>query len=873
MWKRNRIQVLLAIVLLAFSQLAIGDTAASSALAASATAAQSLVSEATSTIAAETNGSSTSSNSISTVLAHLTDSIGDLAEAISRAAQEAEQQFLKLLDPELFYSYGGSPPVYPTPEGSGAGAWASAYDRARGLLANMSTEEKAGILSGALDANGCSGFSGAVSRLGFPGICLNDAESGVRTAELVNGYPAQIHVGASWNRNLTFKRAQEVAREFKAKGVNVMLGPVIGPLGRIAKGGRNWEGFSNDPYLAGELVAPTVSGIQQSVIACAKHFIVNEQETNRMPFLVGLLGLFNQSVSSNIDDRTMHELYLWPWYDAVKAGLGSAMCSYNRINNSYACQNSKIINGYLKTELGFQGFVVSDWYAQQTGIASANAGLDMAMPNSRFWGLDQLSIAVSNGSVNSSRLDDMVTRVLASWYRFAPFDNPGIANYASTDARVQASAPILFQSAVEGHVLVKNINGILPLKTPRVLSVFGYDADAGFNTSSDDSTLYDFGIPNAKEYPNGDSFSGLDMDFYMAEIVPDGDAGPPVALNGTLKTGGGSGAITPTISIAPYDALVQQAMQDNTTLFSDFTSLNPKVNTSTDACLVFINALASESWDRSTLADAYSDTLVLNVASQCSSTIVVIHNAGLRLVDQWIEHDNVSAVIFAHLPGQESGSSLTEILYGRQSPSGRLPYTVAKTESDYGNLLGPTLPDSENIFYSQSNFTEGLYIDYKHFIENGITPRFEFGYGLTYSEFTYTGLNVILNSSVDTSFLPPDSDTTGDASPEGGLASLYDVIATVQANVANIGNVTAAEVAQLYIGIPKSGLPKALRGFDKLLIEPGGSVSASFSLRRRDLSTWDAVQQQWVLPRGTYSVMVGKSVLDIQLNGTIVLSA
>lgn len=751
-------------------------------------------------------------------------------------------------------------------EAPGTGEWEDAFKKARELIASMKVDEKIDVLIGRLDAKGCSGFTGSVERLGFPGICLNDAESGVRTGKLVNGYPAQIHVGASWNKTLALERARFIGREFKAKGANVLLGPVVGPLGRIAKGGRNWEGFTNDPYLAGALVAPTIQGYQESVIACVKHLVANEQETNRLPPLAGYLGILNHSVSSNVDDRTMHELYLWPFYDAVKAGVGSVMCAYNRVNNSYACQNSKVMNGYLKTELGFQGFVVSDWNAQQTGIASANAGLDMAMPNSRFWGLGQLKAAVANGSVSESRLDDMVARVLAAWYRFAPFEEPGLNKHTSVDARDEAAAPILLQSAVEGHVLVKNVRNALPLKKPKTLSVFGYDAIGGSNTSAtSDDILYGFGLSNAKRYTDGRPFTGFEMMLHFSTLVPAGSSGPDVALDGTLITGGGSGAITPVSSVAPFDAISQRAAQDGTTLYTDFKSTNPEVKPS-DACLVFINALASEAWDRGTLADEYSDNLILNVASKCDNTIVVIHNAGVRLVDRWIEHENVTGVIFAHLPGQESGSSLVEILYGHQSPSGRLPYTVAKTEEDYGNLLNPTLPDPAHPFRPQSNFTEGLYIDYKHFIEKDITPRFEFGYGLTYTNFSYSDLRISKNQTADKSYLPPDHSQTP---PEGGLASLYDVIATVEATVKNIGTETAAEVAQLYVGIQGSGVPKALRGFDKQLIQPGESVKVSFPLRRRDLSKWDTEKQQWVLPPGPHRVMVGKSVLDIQLEGEL----
>lgn len=267
---------------------------------------------------------------------------------------------------ERFWSYGRSPPVYParklfirdsctvqadhipfSAQGHGFDDWHVPYQRAMKMVRQMTAEEKANVSFGYDPDNGCSGLSGSVPRLGFPGLCLNDAGSGLRGTDGVNAYPAGISAGASWNKALTFQRAKFMGAEFKAKGSDVILGPIVGPLGQIAVGGRNWEGFSNDPYLAGALAAESIQGLQKSVIACVKHLIGNEQETNRVPY-----GDHNASISSNIDDRTLHELYLWPFQDAVKAGVGSVMCSYQRVNNSYSCQNSKLQNGLLKGELG-----------------------------------------------------------------------------------------------------------------------------------------------------------------------------------------------------------------------------------------------------------------------------------------------------------------------------------------------------------------------------------------------------------------------------------------------------------------------------------------------------------------------------------------
>ncbi len=606
-----------------------------------------------------------------------------------------------------------------------------------------------------------------------------------------------------------------------------------------------------------------------------KHLIGNEQELYRNPpFLIE--NSPNNSLSTNIDDKTMHELYLWPFQDAVKAGVGSVMCSYNRVNNSYGCQNSKVLNGLLKDELGFQGFVMTDWGAQHSGLASAEAGLDMAMADSDYWMNGNLTLAVNNGSLAQSRLDDMATRILAAWYRYSPLDNPGAglpANLSQphelVEARDPASKDTILQGAVEGHVLVKNVNNALPLKKPKFLSLFGYDAVAAKTNTFDAITTFgwDLGLDNTLSYINGTPVNPTWQKAVFLSSIDDPDAyGPEIALNGTLFTGQGSGITTPAYIDAPFDAFQRQAREDYTFLAWDFQSPTPLVNPASQACIVFINAQAAEGWDRAALRDDYSDGLVESVASQCNNTMVVIHNAGIRLVDQWIDHPNITAVIFAHLPGQDSGAALVEIMYGKQSPSGRLPYTVAKNESDYGSLLNPIVQSGDvNIYYPQDDFTEGVYIDYKAFIKDGIIPRYEFGYGLTYTDFAYSDISADFSPAADLSRLPPKP-----AAAEGGLESLWDTIAVVNCTVSNTGSVEAAEVAQLYVGIP-NGPAKVLRGFSKDTIAPCGSTQVSFALNRRDLSSWDAVEQSWVLQQGTYRLYVGKSVSDIQLTAELTI--
>ncbi|KAK1250538.1 hypothetical protein MKX08_010541 [Trichoderma sp. CBMAI-0020] len=772
--------------------------------------------------------------------------LAGLAQLISiSAAQDA------ITDDSHFY--GQSPPVYPSPEMVGGNEWEAAFQKAKLLVGQMTLEEKVNLTAGVTKDSTCSGNIPAIERLHFPGMCLSDAGNGLRNTDFVSGFPSGIHVGASWSKDLAFRRGTTMGGEFKTKGVNVLLGPVVGPAWRIVRGGRNWEGFSVDPWLSGQLVAQTVSGIQgQGVITSTKHYIGNEQETNRNP--EGNIS----AVSSNIDDKTIHEVYLWPFQDAVRAGSGNIMCSYQRVNNSYGCSNSKTLNGLLKSELGFQGFVVSDWGAQHAGVATAQAGLDVAMPsNGGFWG-NHLIEAVKNGSLPESRVTDMAMRVIASWYQFnqdQDFPKPGIGMPSNVldpheivDGRDPAAAPVLLNGAIEGHVLVKNTKDTLPLKSPRMLSLFGYSAKTpdDFNPSS--NSLLSQNWIAGQEAVNSNYVSGNGV--------------PAFGENGTMFGGGGSGAITPALAISPFEALKMRAYQDGTAVFNDFISDRPSIEPSSDACIVFGNAWASEGSDRPAIRDDYSDSLIKSVADQCNKTVVIFHNAGPRLVDGFIDHPNVTAVIFAHLPGQESGPALVSLLYGDTSPSGKLPYTLAKNESDYGDVLDPAQPKGEFANFPQADFNEGIYLDYRYFDKKGVEPRYEFGFGLSYTTFAYS--NISINSIEGANTYP----WPGGPIVSGGQTDLWDAIATVSVNVKNTGSFAGAEVAQLYVGIP--GAPtRQLRGFEKPFIQPNQSETVTFHLTRRDLSVWSVERQKWQLQQGTYKFYVGSSSRRLPLNGTI----
>ena len=429
---------------------------------------------------------------------------------------------------------------------------------------------------------------------------------------------------------------------------------------------------------------------------------------------------------------------------------------------------------------------------------------------------------------------------------------------------------MILQAAIEGHVLVKNVNKTLPLRSPKLLSLFGFDGPAPLinNPAGVSPSRWNLGAVS------------VDIsDISLLQAVGTGMS-PQVASMGTLTFGGGSGAGTGPYISSPFAAFDHKAWEEGFALHWDFHNQSPDVNPATDACIVFVNEFASEAFDRPGLADARADTLVQNVATKCESTIVVVHNAGVRLVDAWIEHPNVRAVIFAHLPGQDSGRALVDIVFGAQSPSGRLPYTIAKRAEDDGHLLAPLMPGpplSRTHRYPQSkrlflfvlskvnnagDFNETLYIDYRAFMLKNITPRYEFGHGLSYTTFEYSNLEATW--TVDTvPEMPPDADII-----EGGLSSLFDGIATVSFEITNTGTTAAAEVGQLYVATPNAPA-KQLRGFIKKHIEPGKTERLRLSLTRRDLSIWDVVKQQWILQKGEYTVHVGRSVLDTPLQVTL----
>lgn len=729
--------------------------------------------------------------------------ISILLLARNGGVRQVKVEYYKLKNKPSISIDGESPPWYPSPRGGVMPRWEVAYENAWDVVRNMSLAEKVNITTGTGWMMGlCVGNTGPAPSVGFPGLCLQDGPLGLRFADNITAGPAGITVGATWSPALMYKRGRMMGYEARRKGVNVILGPSVGAFGRIPAGGRNWEGFGVDPVLQGYGAALTTRGIQEEgVMATVKHLVANEQEHFRQAWEWGL----PDGMSSNLDDRTLHELYGWPFADAIRAGVSSVMCSYNQVNNSYACQNSQLLNGFIKDELGFQGFIQSDWLAQRSGVASALAGLDMSMPGDGelwadgkpFWG-PHLTTAVLNGTVPIERLNDMVTRIVAAWFQVGqdawdapPPKGKGGPNFSSwTDERIGVVAPgsddndkrvvneyvdatagsgvshtaLARRIAAEGTVLLKNEGDILPLSR------------SGWSQADEAEYDIDLGVEK------------MHVGIYGEDaILPPGGPNtcPDRGCNkGTLATGWGSGAVEFPYLISPFDALSKDFRKSTVDLRLSSTNSLPEVGSPStpdnqDLCIVFVNAAGGEGFiaaegmkgDRNDLnIQKDGDKLIKDVADRCGKSeltafaknkpkqgdqkekrgngiggrgnvIVVIHSIGPVLLEQFIEHTNVAGVILANLPGQESGHALTDILFGRVNPSGHLPYTIAKSFEDYGPSA-ELIYDAPDGVLPQQNFSEGLLVDYRWFDAMKLTPRYEFGYGLSYSDFMIGDLQI-----------------------------------------------------------------------------------------------------------------------------------
>jgi len=550
----------------------------------------------------------------------------------------------------------------------------SAGQRAVPLVNAMTFSEMATMVSGGI-SGGYAGVIPANTRLGIPAIYLQDGPAGVADgANNVTAFPAPITIAASWDVALSRQFGSMMGAEAWGKGVNVLLAPMMNDA-RVYEDGRNFEGSGEDMLLSGAMAAAEIQGIQsQGVIATAKHFICNDQETQR------------QLMSADVDERTRQEVYYPAFRASVRAGVGAAMASYNRVNSRYACE-SEALNATLKKLWGFNGFVMSDWGAGFTTAAAANNGLDMDM-SSGYFASSWLTNAIQSGNLPSSEVNGMVQRMLTSMFQSGLFDHPNPGNLSS-NVTGTAHAQFARNAAAQGMVLLKNNGGLLPLNTASIHSIAVIGS--------------------------------------AASVSP-------------ISTGAGSAGVNLPYNITPLAGITNRAGAGITVSYrqGDGASISAaaQLAASSDVAIVCVGQQTSEGSDRADLSlPDPQDALVSAVVAANPHTIVVIYSSSATLMP-WA--NQVAGVLFAWYPGQENGNALAQVLFGDVNPSGKLPMTIpvsanqvcAGTAAQWPGLLG------------HSTYSEGLLVGYRWYDANNVTPLFPFGFGLSYTTFGYSNLTV-----------------------------------------------------------------------------------------------------------------------------------
>jgi len=679
----------------------------------------------------------------------------------------------------------------------------TAAERAELLLAHMSTQDKVHMLHG--DCMSCScpyvGVISANNRLGIPALNTHDGPQGFRNKPLADAsstsWPGAMAMAATFDPDAVHEWGAAMGKEFRAKGANVQLGPGLN-LARVPANGRNFEYLSGeDPYLGYVLAKQVVKGIQeQGIIATGKHWVVNSQEEHRY------------DVSEDADERTLFEMYYPPFEGAIEAGLGSMMCSYNRINGTYSCENPMTL-GHLRDKLGFQGFVMSDWYA--THSASLRQGLDMEMP----FGIAINSFSLTpSEAVSTAEIDTSVRRILRVMFEMGIMDAPP-STWNSSRYLVNVSTPKSITQArrfgAESTVLLKNAGGLLPLPAGARLALIGFASENAL----------------------------------------------------ALAYGHGSGEVRPSSYVSPLSGIRAAAGAGSEVLFDDGVDMEraKDLARSSDFAIVFVGASASEGGDRENLAldghcatwvltgtklnctgnDAHQNDMVSKVAQANPKTIVVASVPGAFLMP-WL--DDVAAVLTNFMPGQEVGNAIADVLFGRVNPSAKLPITLPNVENEVGFSAQqyPGALGGDGLHHAA--YAEKLLVGYRYYEANSIsfTKGFPFGHGLSYTSFVYSDL-AVQGRSV--------SLTVANAGAVAGreVAQLY---------------LAFPEAA----GEP----PLLLRGFHRTaLLAPGQQERVAFELRERDTSVWDAAEHGWAPVRGTFGLLVGSSSRDLRLRGALEL--
>ena len=814
------------------------------------------------------------------------------------------------------------------------------------LPGQMTLQEKVALLAGTHDW-----YTVPVERLGIPSLKMTDGPNGARGAGGFTGgvkaacFPAEISLASTWNIDLLERIGQALAREAQMKGAQVLLAPTVN-IQRSPLGGRNFECFSEDPYLSARLAVAYITGLQrEGVGASIKHYVCNDEEFERF------------SISSEVRERALREIYLLPFRAAVRETQPwTIMAAYNLVNGIPASENSYLLTEVLRQEWGFDGVVVSDWFfSVKSTAASVNAGLDLEMPSPRWRG-EKLLEAVERGEVTETTIDTSVRRLLQLLAKAGLFEHTEQVPEQALD--LPEHRALIREAGAEGIVLLKNERNLLPLQrehftslamigpNARVAQIMGggsAQVNAHYAVTPLDSIMakvgdhvtvrYEQGCTNYKLLPLLDSElllagtegteHGLAIEFFntldlegppvQREIQPKSELSwfgeMPAGVNPQQFSLRATGRFTPQESGAYTFGLISigrsrlsidgQKVIENwieQTHGGDFLGKGGKEVQATVTleagraylltlelakseavplgaihlgclppepadtieravalaaaadvaivCVGFGGEWQSEGSDRANMdLPGKQDALVEQVAAANPRTIVVL-NTGSPITMPWL--DKVGAVVQAWYPGQECGNAIADVLFGDTNPSGKLPQTFpVRLEDNPAYLDFPG--ENGKVYYG-----EGLFVGYRSYDKKKIAPLFPFGFGLSYTIFSYSSLHLSARQ------IGPD-DTL-----------------QVSIDITNTGQRTGKEIVQVYVRDEQANLQrpeKELKAFAKVQLEPGERKTVMLSLGRDALAYYDDLAHEWVAEAGEFEVLVGASSQDIRASATFTLTA
>lgn len=658
------------------------------------------------------------------------------------------------------------------------------------LVSKMSLEEKAALCTGA-----SVWTTTPIERLGVPEITFSDGPHGVRRVADVNNllanslpatcFPTASCMASTWDVDLIHAMAQALAEECIALKVDVVLGPGTN-MKRTPLGGRNFEYFSEDPYLAGQLTASYIDGVQSKGVGTSlKHFATNNQETRRLV------------ISANIDERTLREIYLPAFETAVKkAKPWTVMCAYNKLNGTYVSENHMLLVDILKDEWNFEGLVISDWGAVHDRVASLKGGLDLEMPGPRERRVKAVVDAVHSGALDESLLDESVRRILGVVFKAVETRKDGSFDVAAHHALAR-------RVASEGLVLLKN-NGILPLKGQQHIAVIGRAAKEAYYQGGGSSHI-----------------NPTQVDIPLVELQK---------LAGEARLIYSEGY--------PAEDRFDQLLIDEAVKHARMSQV----------ALLYISLPAtkeSEGYDRSDLdLTAQQVALIKAVTAAQPKTVVILNNGAPVVMSEWI--DGTAAILEAWMMGQAGGGAIADVLFGKVNPSGKLAETFPRNLVDTPAHLN--FPGGND----EVRYGEGIYIGYRYYDARQAPVQFPFGYGLSYTTFSYSNPRVSAQTFKDADGL------------------------TVSVDVTNTGNVAGKEIVQVYVHDRISRLvrpPKELKGFAKVGLLPGETKTVSIALDFRAFAYYHPGYQQWITEDGEFDLLIGASSADIRCSQTVTLQS